>query len=305
MEPALRVDVLAADPQPDLGHPLHARPGGVGGEPDPVDGADRRAVDAVGHEPVLGQDLEHADLDGAAGAAAGEDQGGQRLLVLLVVPVAFVPVAVAVVHGGPSALLRPASGPGTSAAWRTTKRRVSTTSTTAATTNRREDDGEGGSWPRGSSRAEATGRPGGRTGRVTPSGHTVDMTTTAPPTGVRHDGNRGSHGGGVGRDRSAGSGGGPLAGAALLDRLPGDGTGPTPGGPRPGRRPAAHLECGPGTSGRGTGRTGRHRHCWSPREGSPGSWPAATTPPAADPTQTGTRSRWPAVPWSRSCSASW
>jgi hypothetical protein len=105
VQPTLWVDVLPAEPQPDLGHALDALPGRVGGEPGTVDGADRCAVDAVGDEPVLGQDLEHADLDGAPRAPAGQDQGGHVLVgLVLVVLVGFGCSGVAGIgrSGGPS-----------------------------------------------------------------------------------------------------------------------------------------------------------------------------------------------------------
>ncbi len=90
MQPALGVHRLTGEAPPDLGHALDPVPGGISGEGGTVHRAHRRAVDAIGHEAVLGEDLEHPDLDGAAGPAPGQHQGGDRarlvgvLVVLLI-----------------------------------------------------------------------------------------------------------------------------------------------------------------------------------------------------------------------------
>ena len=92
---------------PDLGHALDALPGRIPGECGPVDGTDRRAVDAVGNEPVLGEDLEHADLDGAPGSAPGQHQGrAGPVLVGSSAPASSIPPASSASHRARSTAAR-------------------------------------------------------------------------------------------------------------------------------------------------------------------------------------------------------
>ncbi len=67
-------------------------PGRVAGERDAVDGAHRGAVDPVGDEAVLGQHLEHPDLDRPPGTSSAQHQGGDLTVALvLVVPSSVSP----------------------------------------------------------------------------------------------------------------------------------------------------------------------------------------------------------------------
>ena len=77
VEAALRIDVLAAEPEPDLRHALHPGRRGVTGESDTVDRPYRGSIDPIGHEAVVGQHLEHPDLDRPTRAPAGQHQCGE------------------------------------------------------------------------------------------------------------------------------------------------------------------------------------------------------------------------------------
>ena len=105
VQPALGVNGVPREPGPDLRHALDSGPGRVGGEGHAVEGPYRGAVDAVGHEAVLGEHLQHPDLHGAAYPASGEHQRGEFAGLGVVV---CVDVCVVVVLVNPCQPLRPA-----------------------------------------------------------------------------------------------------------------------------------------------------------------------------------------------------
>ena len=234
MEPPLRVDVLAADPQPYLGHSLDALAGRFGGESDAVDGAYRRAVDPVGDEAVLGQHLEHSDLDRPPCAPATEHKGGHLLLLLLLLLFSgFFPVVREVVRRRGIPLPGDPSGPG--------RRRLPDQEP-----EREDEEEDGGEGEKGEHDGERGGRsrfghrdrgyraPHAAAGPVTPDGHTVAMHETERIRGERQSrhrvpgrqestgslvAGRGASGPVVGAPSGWSARWQPLAGADLLDRL--------------------------------------------------------------------------------------
>ncbi len=74
VERAAREDVGAADAAPDVGHVLDALGGGVAGVGRAVDRPDGRAEDPVGADAPSHELFEHADLHGAAAAAARQHE---------------------------------------------------------------------------------------------------------------------------------------------------------------------------------------------------------------------------------------
>ena len=216
METPLRVDVLPADPPPDPGHPLDPLAGRVGGEAHAVDGADRGAVDPVRDEAVLGQHLEHPDLDGSPGAPPGEHQGGHALVVVVLVPVGRGALGVVGGPGVGGSLVGQPLGPGATGL-SDQEPEGQHDEHQRGEHEEAEHDGEGGARGRSLHRARGyRGVPVGQ-GRVTPGDHTVAMEMTDAPTGEHTEVATGAHGAGSGPGRRQATPWTPPAGDALRD----------------------------------------------------------------------------------------